>query len=219
MTLTKILTTLALIVGLSTQTYARNDANATKIDPKVLAKARANFVKKLGSKTGEIKAKEIKEGFVFENGKNKITLLILWSKDCESCLDDIPNLNRYLLDFRGKLNIIAIELSGMSSQELQQYAKEKKILYTIVSGKENKALTAAVMKKFDFDPNVKEKSGLPFQVVLGYTGHNNGVIRGVAKDPAEMEKFLIKVMDHYDNKLKASKASQKTTKTTHKGTK
>jgi len=219
MTLTKILMALALIVGLATQTYARNDTNATKINPKVLAKARANFVKKLGSKTGEIKAKEIKEGFVFENGKNKLTLLVLWSKDCKSCLADIPNLNRYLLDFRGKLNIIAIELSGMSSKELQQYAKEKKILYTLVSGKENKTLTAAVMKKFDFDPNVKKKSGLPFQVILGYTGHNNGVIRGVAKNPADMEKFLIKVMDHYDNKHTTSKVSQKKTKTTHKGTK
>jgi len=214
MTWTKILTLLVLMIGLTNQTFARNDANASKIDPKVLAKARADFVKKLGSHTGKIEAKEIPEGFVFKDGKDKLTLLVLWSKNCKSCIKDIPNLNRYLLDFRGKLNIIAIELSGMSSKELQQYAKDKKVLYTLISGAENKAFTARIMEKFGFDPKVKAKSGLPFQVVLGYTGHNNGVIRGKAKDPAEMEKFLIKIMDFYENKKKAAG-----TKNTKKGSK
>ena len=203
MTLTKILTLLALVIGLTTQTYAKNDANTTqKLDPKVIAKAKADFIKQLGTHTARIEAKEIPEGFVFKSGKGKLTLLILWSKNCKSCVADIPNLNRYFLDFRGKLNIIAIELSGMSNKQLQQYAKDKKVLYTMISGVENKAFTARIMEKFGFDPKVKAKSGLPFQVVLGYTGHNNGVIRGRATDPAAMEKYLIKIMDYYDKKTK-----------------
>jgi len=47
----------------------------------------------------------------------------------------------------------------------------------------------------------------PHQVVLGYTGHNNGIIRGVAKDPAAMEKFLIKIMDHYEKAKETSAES------------
>ena len=189
MSLLRTLSTILLAMGLTLSLQAK--------DTQEMAKAKEAFVKKLGSHTGKIEAKEIKEGFVFKSGKGKLTLLVLWTKDCKSCLADIPNLNRYLLDFRGKLNIIAIELSGMSSKELQKFAKDKKVLYTLISGAENKAFTARVMEKFGFDKS------LPFQIVLGYTGHNNGIIKGVPKDPAAMEKFLIQTMQHYEKQKQA----------------
>jgi len=193
---------LLLLAGIGTELYAQSNQTSPQettieIDPKILAEAKKKFIKKLGAQTGQLQAKEIPEGFVFDSGKNKLTLLVLWSKDCKRCIDDIPNLNRYFLDFRGKLNIIAIELSGMSTAQLQQFAKEKKILYTLISGVENKAFTARIMQKFGFE------KGLPFQVVLGYTGHNNGIVKGKADDPDEMEKFLIKILEHYELKKKA----------------
>jgi hypothetical protein len=43
--------------------------------------------------------------------------------------------------------------------------------------------------------------------VLGYTGHKNGVIKGTAKDPAAMEEYLIKIMDHYEKKSTATKSN------------
>ncbi len=155
--------------------------------------ARQEFVQKLGSQTAKLNAKEIPQGFIFESGKGKVTLLVLWTKDCKSCVDDIPNLNRILLDFRGKVNIIAIEISGMTSKQLQEYAKDKKVLYTMVSGVENKKFVARIMEKFGFDKS------LPFQIVLGYTGHNNGIIKGIAKVD-DMEKFLQKIIRHYEEK-------------------
>ena len=203
MTLTKILTLLALVIGLMTQTYAKNDANATKIDPKVLAKAQADFVKKLGSKKAKLSIKEIKEGFIFNNHTDRMTLLVLWTKDCKSCIKQIPNLNRYFLDLRGKLEIIGVELSGMTSKELQQFAKDKKVLYTLISGKENKKFVAAAMHKFQFgkDKNGKKiKEGLPFMVAMGYTGHTHAIIRGIPKNPADMEKFLMKIVAYYEKK-------------------
>ncbi len=210
MTFVRILSAFALLVSLTVSATAKDQTKEIKVNPKVLAKAKEDFVKKLGSHTGKIQAKEIKEGFVFESGKGKLTLLILWTKDCKSCVADIPNLNRYLLDFRGKLNIIAIELSGMTSKQLQQYAKDKKVLYTLISGAENKAFTARVMDKFGF------KKSLPFQIVLGYTGHNNGIIKGIAKDPTAMEKYLIKIMDYYEKKPKSVAKKPVTKKKTKK---
>ncbi len=199
MTFTKILISIAVLIGLSsTGAYAKDNK---KVDKQAMEKAKAEFVKKLGSQTGKVQAEEIPEGFVFESGKGKVTLLILWTKDCKSCVKNIPNFNRILLDFRGKVNIIAVEISGMSSKELQQYAKDKKVLYTMISGAENKKFTAAVMRKFGFNT---KKEGLPFQVVLGYTGHNNGIIKGIAS-VKDMEKFIQKIIDHYEKQQSTTK--------------
>ena len=210
MTFTKMLALLALLLSFSTQAYAQNDANATKIDPKVLAKAKKDFVAKLGSKKAKFSVKEIKEGFVFNNSTDHMTLLILWSKDCKSCLKQIPNLNRYFLDLRGKLDIIGVELSGMTTPQLQQFAKDKKVLYTLISGVENKKFVAAAMHKFQFGVDKKGKKikeGLPFMVALGYTGHTHAIIRGVPKDPADMEKFLLKIVAYYEHQGKKTKTA------------
>ncbi len=203
MKLVKILMLLLVAIGLSTFAHARGESNTTKIDPKVLAKAQKEFIEKLGSKTTKLEIKEIKEGFIFNGKTDHVTLLVLWEKGCKSCIKQIPNLNRYLLDLRGKLDIIAVELSGMSSKELQQFAKDKKVLYTLLSGKENKGFVSAAMHKFQFgkdkDGNPKQE-GLPFMVVMGYTGHTHAIIRGIPNDPADMEKFLIKIVAHYEKK-------------------
>jgi peroxiredoxin len=215
MTFTKILTLMAVITTLSTQAYAKNDANTTqKINPKALAKAQKEFVEKLGSKTAKFEVKEIKEGFVFGDKHDHVTLLVLWEKDCQSCLEQIPNLNRYLMDLRGKLDIVAVELSGMSSRELQKFAKDYKVLYTLISGKENKAFVSSAMHKFQFGVDKKGKKiqeGLPFMVAMGYTGHTHAIIRGIPKDPAEMEKFLIKIVAYYEKKNLNGKKTPKGT--------
>jgi len=204
MNLTRILMTLALTIGLGSCLHAKNETNTTKtIDPKVIAKAQQEFVKKLGSRTERFEVREIKEGFLFSDTYDHMTLLVLWDKNCKSCIKQIPNLNRYLLDLRGKLDIIAVELSGMSSKELQQFAKDHKVLYTLISGKENKEFVSTAMHKFRFgkDENGKpKKEGLPFMVAMGYTGHTHAIIRGVPKDPADMERFLIKIVDYYEKK-------------------
>jgi len=215
MKFTKILMLLAVAIGLSTQAYAKKETNTTKIDPKVLAQAQKDFVKKLGSKTANFEVREIKEGFVFNESKDHMTLLVLWEKGCESCIKQIPNLNRYLLDLRGKLDIIAVELSGMTSKELQQFAKEKKVLYTLISGAENKKFVASAMHKFQFgkDKEGKEKKeGLPFMVAMGYTGHTHAIIRGIPTDPTDMEKFLIKIVAHYEKKSDPKNESNQTKK-------
>ncbi len=213
MTLRNVLVLSALLVSLMTQAYAKNDLNTTKkTDPKALAKAKADFVKKLGSTKAEVAIKEIKEGFIFNNHTDRMTLLVLWDKNCKSCIKQIPNLNQYFLDLRGKLEIIGVELSDMTSEQLQKFAKENKVLYTLISGKENKKFVAAAMHKFQFgkDKEGKEiQEGLPFMVALGYTGHTHAIIRGVPNNPADMEKFLLKIVEYYekksDPKTKASK--------------
>ncbi len=202
MKIVKVLLAGIVLILFASQAQAKENK---KQENTQLEKARQEFAAKLGSQTGKIQAKEIPEGFVFESGKGKVTLLILWTKDCKSCVENIPNFNRILLDFRGKVNIIAVELSGMSSKELQQYAKDKKVLYTLISGAENKEFTAAVMRKFGFNT---KKEGLPFQVVLGYTGHNNGIIKGIAKID-DMERFLQKIIDYYEKKGKQNQRETK----------
>ena len=212
MRITSLILAVTLMLGLSPKVQAKNEANTTKVDPAAYEKAKEEFVKKLGSKTEKFEVKEIKEGFIFNNQYDHVTLLVLWDKGCKSCIKDIPNLNRYLLDLRGKLDIIAVELSGMSTQELQQFAKDKKVLYTLLSGKENKDFVAAAMHKFQFgkDENGKpKKEGLPFMVVMGYTGHTHAIIRGVPKDPADMEEFLMKVIAYYEKKKTEEKTPLK----------
>ncbi len=212
MTFTKMLAVLVVLFSFGTQAYAKNDANATKIDPKVLAKAQKDFVAKLGSQKAKFSVKEIKEGFIFNNSTDHMTLLVLWEKGCKSCLKQIPNLNRYFLDLRGKLDIIGVELSGMTTPQLQQFAKDNKVLYTLISGVENKRFVAAAMHKFQFgvDKNGKKiKEGLPFMVALGYTGHTHAIIRGIPKDPNKMEQFLIDIVKHYETQKKTQTATPK----------
>jgi thiol-disulfide isomerase/thioredoxin len=205
----------AVVFGLSTSLFAQGEANVTQsIDPKELEKAQKAFVEKLGSQTTKFEVKEIKEGFVFNNRYDHVTLLVLWEKNCKSCIKQIPNLNRYFLDLRGKLDIIAVELSGMTTPQLQAFAKEHKVLYTLISGVENKQFVAAAMHKFRFgkDENGKDKKeGLPFMVVMGYTGHTHAIIRGVPNDPAEMETFLLKIVQYYENQKNADKNTTKET--------
>jgi peroxiredoxin len=206
-----MITALLLIALPNVLSAQQPTAAQTKIDPKELEKAKKAFVEKLGSQTAKFEVKEIKEGFVFNNRYDHVTLLVLWEKNCKSCIKQIPNLNRYFLDLRGKLDIIAVELSGMTSKELQKFAKEHKVLYTLISGAENKEFVAAAMHKFRFgkDENGKDKKeGLPFMVVMGYTGHTHAIIRGVPKDPAEMETFLLKIVAHYEKKRASSDANK-----------
>jgi peroxiredoxin len=204
-----------LLAGFVSSVQAQEAKKAAKIDPKELEKAKKAFVEKLGSQTEKFEVKEIKEGFIFNNRTDRATLLVLWTKQCKSCIKQIPNLNRYFLDLRGKLEIIAVELSGMHTQELQAFAKEHKVLYTLISGVENKQFVANAMHKFRFGKDEKgkdKKEGLPFMVVMGYTGHTHAIIRGVPKDPAEMERFLLKIVAHYE-KQRASADANKTDKT------
>jgi peroxiredoxin len=205
--------TALLLIALPNVLSAQQPAAAqTKIDPKELEKAKKAFVEKLGSTTEKFEVKEIKEGFVFNNRYDHVTLLVLWEKNCKSCIKQIPNLNRYFLDLRGKLDIIAVELSGMTSKELQQFAKEHKVLYTLISGVENKQFVAAAMHKFRFgkDENGKDKKeGLPFMVVMGYTGHTHAIIRGIPNNPADMETFLLKIVAHYEKKRASSSDANK----------
>jgi len=201
-----------ILTAFTATLYAKENKNPQDAQ---LEKARAEFVKKLGSKTARFQVREIKEGFVFDEAQNHMTLLVLWDKNCKSCIKQIPNLNRYLLDMRGKLEIIGVELSGMSSKELQKFAKEKKVLYTLISGIENKEFVSAAMRKFGFGKDKDGKSkkeGLPFMVAMGYTGHTHAIIRGIPNDPAQMEEFLMKIIDHYEKKKNTEANASKTNK-------
>jgi thiol-disulfide isomerase/thioredoxin len=75
---------------------------------------------------------EIPNGFEIKELKDKVVFLIFFGHQCPPCLREIPRLIEIKKEHKD-LEIIAIEVQGLSTQELKKFKKSKGINYNLIS--------------------------------------------------------------------------------------
>lgn len=93
-------------------------------------------VHKLKSIQGKsITVVERSNGFIFPEYKNKIIILEMFGKKCPHCIKEMPTLNKLRRKYRGKLEVIAIQVENrMGKSEANRLIKRHKIHYPIIPG-------------------------------------------------------------------------------------
>ena len=85
----------------------------------------------------EIQISETEGGLRFKGYKDKAVFVVLFGYRCPPCLQEMPNLIAITQKKYPDLEIIAIEVQGLDSEELEAFKKRKGINYTLAVGSEN----------------------------------------------------------------------------------
>jgi len=107
----------------------------TELRPKMQTSS-GGEVHKLRSIQGKrITIVEHSNGFIFPEYKNKVIVLEMFGKKCPHCIKEMPTLNKLRSKYRGKLEVIAVQVEDrMSSSEANSLIRRHKIHYPIIAG-------------------------------------------------------------------------------------
>jgi len=95
----------------------------------------------------EIKVVETEGGLTFQGHENKVVFLVLFGYRCPPCLKEMPNLIALMKKNYPDLEIIAIEVQGLNSEQLEEFKERKGINYTLALGSENNRFISYVASK------------------------------------------------------------------------
>jgi thiol-disulfide isomerase/thioredoxin len=78
---------------------------------------------------------ERSNGYLFPEFKNKIVILEMFGKNCSHCIKEMPVMNKLHSKYRGKLEIIALQVEGkMSNMQANALIRRHKIKYPLIQG-------------------------------------------------------------------------------------
>ena len=114
----------------------------------------------------------------FSGYKNKIVILDFFATWCPPCKKSIPHLNTLKKDFKGKLEIIGLDIGNRdgsinSKAKLKQFVKKYKISYPITRGNANNEIFNGLI-------GLNRSGAIPFMVVFDKNGkyftHYTGMV-------------------------------------------
>jgi len=122
---------------------------------------------------------ETENGIVFQEHKDKVIFLIFFGHRCPPCVAEIPILKEITSEQNKDLEIIAVEVQGLSTEQLKVFQKKKSINYTLLSGN-NKIVSK-------FTNYIRKRSqwrgSIPFLVALAPNGEVKVVqVGGLSKN-------------------------------------
>jgi len=90
----------------------------------------------------KIHLKFLDEGIIFEEYKNKVVLLDIFTTWCPPCIESIPHINQIQKTYKKDLQVIGILMEeDKRNSELLEFIKKHHIIYPITNSKENFILT------------------------------------------------------------------------------
>jgi len=123
------------------------------------------------------------EGFKIKGLEGKIVFLEFFGYRCPPCLKSIPHLIKLQNKYKNKLAIISIEVQGLSNAQLQQFAKQKGMNYTVVANEKAGNFTNYVSKRAQW------RGSIPFMVALDKKGNVQFVQAGMLPE-ASLEELI-----------------------------
>jgi len=119
----------------TTSNCTKPPIQANELRPKIETST-GGEVHKLRSIQGKnITVIERSNGFVFPQYKNKVVILEMFGKKCPHCIKGMPSLNKLRSKYRGKLEVIAVQVEDrMSSSEANSLIRRHKIHYPLIPG-------------------------------------------------------------------------------------
>lgn len=107
-----------------------------ELKPKKVVTKTGGEVHKLKSIQGQpITVIERSNGYIFPELKGKIVILKMFGKNCSHCIKEMPLMNKLRQQYRGKLEIVALQVEDkMSPLQANAMIKRHRISYPIISG-------------------------------------------------------------------------------------
>jgi thiol-disulfide isomerase/thioredoxin len=124
------------------------------------------------------------DGLDIVGAKGKVVFLEFFGHRCPPCLGTIPHLINLKNKYKDKVEIIAIEVQGLSHSQLQAFAKQKGINYHTISDEKAGIFTSYIAQR------AKWQGTIPFMLVLNPKGTVEYIQSGMIP-----EEVLFKVTD------------------------
>ena len=170
------------------------------------------------------------KGYLFKDAKDKIAILVVWTRACKSCARWLEDLNTIQKKYPGKVKIFGLEISNTEKEKLEKlikegkadskavkkiidanhadikkYAKEHHLNFPIVSPLANKGnlnFALQTLYKYEFDkPRGKAKKGGGLPFTIVF-GYR-GETAGITAGVAPKEayqSYIQKLIQYYDKK-------------------
>jgi thiol-disulfide isomerase/thioredoxin len=108
---------------------------ANELKPKIQTTSGGEVHKLRSIKGKSITVVERSNGFIFPEYKNRVVVLEMFGKKCPHCIKEIPTFNKLRSKYRGKIEIIAVQVEDrMSSTEANSLIRRHRIHYPIIAG-------------------------------------------------------------------------------------
>jgi thiol-disulfide isomerase/thioredoxin len=104
-------------------------------------------------------------GLKIDEYKGKITFLEFWGTHCPPCRISIPHYIDLMNKYKGKLNMLAIEVQDTPKERLKSYAKEKGINYDVVAYRDAGYFVEYIARRAGW------KGSIPFLIILDPNGN------------------------------------------------
>ena len=112
-----------------------------------------------------IKIKGTDNGLEVIGDEGKVVFVEFFGHRCPPCLKTIPHFIHLKNKYKDKLEIIAIEVQGLSHTQLQKFAKQKGINYHVVSDEKAGMFTNYIAQRTQW------QGGIPFLLILDTKGN------------------------------------------------
>ena len=149
-----------------------NDVNSPSSCQKKPISAKELKPKKVGTEGQEVhKLRSIqgqaitiidrKNGFIFPQYSNKVVILQMFGKNCSHCIKEIPIMRRLYKKYKGKLEIIAVQVEDkMSKREAKHLLQKHWIKYPVIPGED------ATNLQYNIQSNYGWSGILPYTLVV-----------------------------------------------------
>jgi thiol-disulfide isomerase/thioredoxin len=128
-----------------------------------------------------IQIKGTNDGLDIAGAKGKVVFLEFFGHRCPPCLKTIPHLIDLKNKYKDKVEIIAIEVQGLSHSQLQAFAKSKGINYHAISDEKSGIFTNYIAQR------AKWQGSIPFTLVLDTNGDVQYIQAGLIPEKALFE--------------------------------
>jgi len=157
-----------------------------------------------------ITVKEKKNGLDFVNFRGKAVLLEFWGTHCPPCLYSIEHYKKLISEYKGKLEMVAIEVQMTPKDELIKFAKAKNMNYNVVTQKDAGFFVNYVAQRAQW------RGAIPFLIALDKDGNILDIKKGYL--PENYVKQLVEIGIKGANSIakEAKKTEQNSTKDSNK---
>jgi len=119
-----------------------------------------------------------KEGLKFPEYSNKVVFLEFFGHRCPPCLKSISHYKKLQSKYKNKLEVIAVEVQGLSNSGLKAFAKKKGINYDVVAQEKAGNLVRYIATRAEW------QGAIPFLIVLDPKGNVQLVQAGMLPESA-----------------------------------
>ncbi len=118
------------------------------------------------------------KGLKISGMEGKVVFLEFFGHKCPPCLKSIPHLIDLQKKHPNDLAIISIEVQGLDNAQLQAFAKQKGMNYTVISGEQERLFVSYISQRAQW------QGSIPFLLVLDKQGDVQFIQAGMLPESA-----------------------------------